>query len=80
VNNRGVQRLAGKLTKVSPELRQQLAQISDRVAERSGKTPGSQMPLPERVLPRPAPAETPRIAQRPSQSNQAPAVDAEQPK
>jgi len=78
-NNRGVQRLAGKLTKVAPELRQEFAELSDRVAERSAKTPGSQMPLPERVLPRPVPVE-PRIAQRPSQTDQAPPPDLEQPR
>ena len=60
VNNRGVQRLAGKLTKIAPEVRQQFAELSDRVAERSARTPGSQVPLPERVLPRPVPTETPR--------------------
>ncbi len=80
VNNRGVQRLAGKLTKIAPEVRQQFAELSDRVAERSARTPGSQVPLPERVLPRPVPTETPRVAQRPSQVEQAPAADVEQTK
>jgi hypothetical protein len=52
VNSRGVQRLAGKLTHVQPEIRQQLADLAGAVAERSAANAISQA------------AETPLVASR----------------
>jgi hypothetical protein len=49
VNNRGMQRLAEKLTKVQPEVRQRFAQLSDQVAQRAAQSPTAQTAEP--ILP-----------------------------
>jgi hypothetical protein len=68
VNNPGMQRMAVKLVKVSPEARQQLGLISDRVAQQAAKLPGNRVPLPSRVLSDSDTQATPRIARRPTQT------------
>ncbi|MGO8751120.1 MAG: hypothetical protein ACLQNE_34680 [Thermoguttaceae bacterium] len=68
VNNPGMQRMAAKLVKVSPETRQELGLISDRVAQQAAKLPGNRVPLPSRVLPDPDTQATPRVARRPAQA------------
>jgi hypothetical protein len=66
VDRPGVERLARKLSKVRPELRQQLADISRRISEGKAVAASGPAPLPERVLRQPQTSDGTRIARRPT--------------
>ncbi len=61
MNNPGVQRLSAKLAKVSPEARQQFAQLAEQAARRAAGAPAAGR---EGTLPDP---DAPRVAERPDQ-------------
>lgn len=64
VNSPGMQRLARKLAKVSPEVRQQFAQLADQVSRRTARTALSGAPT-EPGIPREEDIGDPKLAQRP---------------
>jgi len=66
VNNPGMQRLAKKLSKVQPEVRQRFAQLSDHVAQRAAGAQRAGGP-PEQDLAAAQSKAAPRVAQRPTE-------------
>jgi hypothetical protein len=75
VNNPGMQRLASRLTKVQPEVRQEFAQVADQVSQKAlgpGKrlTVGAQQAASEAKG-----SGTIRVAQRPDTASPLPAAD-----
>jgi hypothetical protein len=76
-NNRGMRRLASKLAKVQPEVRQQFAQVADQVAQRAAAVPGTastkqwHAPAGDEAQP----AAGIRVAQRPDRLQPLPATD-----